>query len=246
MPAGLQVFNDSMSMQIDENYINMVLLNKGTTTLSYQIPFNQTPNIGPQGVWKASINTSVDATTGQANDKLGLIAFRGRDGAHIGISSGNGFNSCEFFGYRPGAAPVVDWWAFGQPSDDSSSPFMVWNQFNQVVFNANQRGMDVKKAVFDPFTGYPNTMSVSDVAGDYALIVGNPLGSINNSGAFGGIQNDGSGGYVANEAKPCWAFNGSQTGFSGLWKPVVRRQFYQYPIQSGGGQALMMINVSGL
>lgn len=185
MPAGLQIFNDYGSVQIDENAETYVLHSKGTQLLNADV-YNA---IGSD--YSDQIRSQTRYLQFNSNGQGGppgfggngsVLAFRPRlsEGDFRVAVTWNPYNSLGFVGYKPYIGPVVqmsvDWWYFTRPSAPSAhgAGLEIYRPDGSVAWSsAGGRPMKMV-AVANDTSGAVNV----PYSGDWALSVGTPFPTV--------------------------------------------------------------------
>ena len=244
MFTGMEIINDNGSIIIDQNYLSMSFLGKGSITLNQEYGYSfGSGTYGPyfSDAWRASPGGYVS----QAGAVM--VAFRARYATRpVGVFDG-GFDSTMFVGYSSdGTPPIVDYWFFGRGNATSveNVGLQVFDEVGQPTFISGLRSMKVVNALSDVVL--QGQSLVGPAGGDYAIVVGEPFGGVRS----GTETNIGAGAYAWGEVRPLW-YPPTSTGFG---PPTVdwiveRKESYSYPSGWRGGDirgSMLLVDVAGL
>jgi hypothetical protein len=243
MPAGFQVFNDSNTVQVDQDYLCLQFVAKGSQTL--------TTRMTAAGIMDPGVASSVQSQTGNAwVNPLGtgapsfagdgLVAFRARGGGRVGVGYTN-TGLPVFIGDSPTAGPIVDWWQFGRAAVRSSGAGLeVYDASGNLVFSDAQRPMKLEAVAND--VNIISAPSLTGPNGDWAICTGATWPSV-----FSFISQGGEWHYV--EGIPMWEAP-SNTGFG---PPLMRNAFARKNSQIPNGldysqakATMLLVDVAGL
>jgi hypothetical protein len=236
---GIQVIGDAGNVQVDQDFVTMAFLAKGSITLDQEQIVGVTPTLND--AWLSSTGAAASAAGGL------LCAFRARDASRpVGVwsTSGSG-SSTQFVGYSTSTnPPIVDWWIFGRPPVEST-------QFGAEVYDASgarvwsSAGKPMKIAAAKNDVVLDTDGAISAGTGDYAVCVGYPLGGVRS-----GTETPISGGAFAwIEARAMWS-TPTSTGFAKPSPYNARRlESFSYPTgwRSQDIRAtVLLVDVAGL
>jgi hypothetical protein len=134
MPAGIQIFNDSGVLQIDETYINYVLISKGTAT---------TNQSSPNYSWSSRPVYYVEITaTGRTAP---MIALKASQGAEVFVVNGSVSSGTWKWRIVGGANNVsFDYYIFDvAPVSTDTFGVAIYNAAGDPVFHSSQKPLRV-------------------------------------------------------------------------------------------------------
>lgn len=182
MPVGLQIIGDSGSIQIDQDFLNLQFLSKGSQVLNSRVSTMVDAGVSTN-IKNKVVNTWMN-TNGVGAPPYGtdtFIAFRPKfSGRPVGVAFSYG-GIPVLVGYNASSAPEVDWWAFGRaPARSAGIGLEVRNAAGQIVFSDEKQSMKVMAAQSNVPVVSAGSLSAG-VSGTYAVCAGWPWPAVRSS-----------------------------------------------------------------
>lgn len=169
MPAGIVIYNDSGTVQIDATFKNLSLALKGTLVTGTKSDGSFHYNDQHVDIVYTA-NSSTPPMLAVLGDYMGFMVLLSR--------SGNTFTWRAVLPTAPGAASV-NYWIFDKPPNNSNSKFglQVWDESGNLCFDALYRYAKVVGTLTTPVTGSsPPSASFPIPSGRTYIAVQNDLG----------------------------------------------------------------------
>lgn len=248
MPVGLEITNDTGSIQIDQNYFNMQFIMKGSCTLNTRVSDVVDPSANSS--MRSQVTSAWCNTNGVGHPSTGLgqlIAFRPRfSDRPVGIAY-TSYGTWQFVGYTSvanpaptGSYPVVDWWMFARANSTPSGVGLeVFDENGNITFTSGALPMKIA-AVKNDIPLNSGDTSITATTGDYAICVGTPFPYVVD------YQYDGQ--WDILEYAAMWS-GATSTGFAApqLRAAMVRANINNTPaVRATPYATLMLVNIAGL